>query len=83
MLRKINFLKIFARKKGKNFSTNLSTYLKEPEEYRTVYIEKLPQDWSVDEIKVRLEQIGPIEKLHIVKNSLGENTGKGKKNYYL
>jgi hypothetical protein len=51
---------------------------KEPEEYRTVYIENLSQDWKEDEIKVRLEQVGSIDRLHIVRNSLGENTGKGK-----
>lgn len=50
--------------------------LKEPEEYRTFYIENLPIQWSEDEIKVRLEQISKIEKLNLIKNSVGESTGK-------
>jgi RNA recognition motif-containing protein len=76
------FLKYFAKNNFVYFRRGFFSYLKEPEEYRTVYIENLPHDWKEDEIKVRLEQIGTIERLHIVKNSLGESTGKGKILFY-
>jgi RNA recognition motif-containing protein len=48
----------------------------EPEDYRTIYLDNLPTDWTEEEIKVRLEQLGKIEKLHIIKNSIGERTGR-------
>jgi hypothetical protein len=60
----------------KNFRFNFST--KEPLEYRTIYMKDLSPDWEEDEIKVKLAQIGPVEKMHMVRNSLGEYTGKGK-----
>ena len=50
-------------KQGKS---EISTDLVEPEEYKTIYIENLPQEWTEDEIKVRLEQIGPVSKLHLI-----------------
>jgi RNA recognition motif-containing protein len=60
----------------KKFFFNYST--KEPLEYRTLYLKDLPPDWEEDEIRVKLAQIGPVEKMHMVRNSLGEYTGKGK-----
>jgi RNA recognition motif-containing protein len=50
--------------------------IKEPEDYRKVFIENLPTDWKEDDIRVRLEQLGKIEKLHIIKNSIGQKTGR-------
>lgn len=76
---KYKFCKTIIRLQFKSFSNLFTTQtFREPEEYRTIFIEHLPQDWSKDEIKVRLEQIGPLEKLHLIKNSIGENTGRGK-----
>lgn len=49
----------------------------EPEEYRTIYLENLPLDWDENEIQLRLEQIGTVEKLHLIKNTLGDSLGKG------
>lgn len=49
---------------------------KEPEEYRTIYLENLNPEWTEEEVRVRLEQLGEIEKLHLVKNKIGESTGK-------
>jgi hypothetical protein len=59
--------------KAFNFNT-----VEEPEEYRTIYIENLPLDWDEEEIHLRLEQIGNINKLHLIKNTLGDSLGKGK-----
>lgn len=65
-----------------DFSNDLTEYnfssspVVEPEDYRTIYLDNLPTDWTEEEIKVRLEQLGKIEKLHIVKNSIGERTGR-------
>jgi RNA recognition motif-containing protein len=50
--------------------------IKEPEDYRKVFIENLPTDWKDEDIRVRLEQLGKIEKLHIIKNSIGQKTGR-------
>jgi hypothetical protein len=71
MFKTINFIKISKR------LFSYKTYLKEPKEYRTIYIKDLPIDWEEDEIRVKLEQIGPIEKLLLIKNSLGLLTGRG------
>ena len=73
---KKNYLMKFSKRL---FSHNL--ILKEPKEYRTIFIKDLPEDWKEDEIRVKLQQIGPIEKLLLIKNSLGLFTGRG--NYYL
>ena len=54
------------------------TTTKEPLEYRTLFLKDLPPDWEQDELKVKMEQIGPVESLHMVRNSLGEYTGKSK-----
>jgi hypothetical protein len=59
----------------KKFRFNYST--KEPQEYRTLFLKDLPPDWEEDEIRVKLQQIGPLERLHMVRNSLGEYTGRG------
>ena len=56
---------------------NISSSVEEPEEYRTIYIENLPIDWDENEIKLRLEQLGEISKLHLIKNTLGDSLGKG------
>lgn len=56
--------------------SEISTDLVEPEEYKTIYIENLPQEWTEDEIRVRLEQIGPVSKLHIIRDSVGISQGK-------
>ena len=48
----------------------------EPQDYRTIYIENLPKEWTEDEIKVRLEQIGPVSKIHLIKDSIGTKSGK-------
>lgn len=56
--------------------SDVSLEFTEPEDYRTIYIENLPQEWTEDEIKVRLEQIGPISKLHLIKDSIGKKAGK-------
>ena len=48
----------------------------EPQDYRTIFIENLPKEWTEDEIKVRLEQIGPVSKIHIIKDSIGIKSGK-------
>lgn len=59
-------------------SNQLTPHLtsREPEEFRSIFMENLPPNWTEEEIRVRLEQLGTIEKLHIIKNSLGEKTGK-------
>jgi hypothetical protein len=56
--------------------SDISLESSEPEDYRTIYIENLPQEWTEDEIKVRLQQIGPIIKLHVIKDSVGMKVGK-------
>lgn len=66
-LKKVNF---------KKFRFNFST--KEPKEFRTLFLKELPPDWEEDEIRVKLQQIGPVERLHMVRNSLGEYLGRGK-----
>jgi hypothetical protein len=58
------------------FKNPINFNIKEPEEFRTIYIENLPHDWDEEEITLRLEQIGQVKNLHIVKNTLGESLGK-------
>jgi len=50
---------------------------REPKEYKKLYVENLPEDWNEDDLKWRFEQLGEVENLHIIKNTLGINTGKG------
>jgi hypothetical protein len=47
-----------------------------PEEYRTVYLENLPVEWEEDDIRIRLEQVGEVERIFILKNSIGGSIGK-------
>jgi RNA recognition motif-containing protein len=61
--------------KEKNFD-DFYKDMKEPEDYRTIYIDNLPHDWLEDDIRVRLEQMGKLESLHIIKNSIGQRTGR-------
>lgn len=73
----------FSNKNLKNsnsteFKNPINFNIKEPEEFRTIYFENLPTDWDEEEIKLRLEQIGHLTNLHVVRNSLGESLGKGK-----
>jgi uncharacterized protein YneR len=59
---------------SQNYNISLHN-IYEPEEYRSVYLQNLSPEWTEEEVKVRLEQVGAIEKLHLIKNSIGENTG--------
>ena len=62
-------------------NTNKSMFrygkLNEPKEYKKLYVENLPHEWTEEDLKWRFEQIGEIEHLHIIKNNLGLSTGKG------
>lgn len=63
-----------------NQNNDLSDYnykiIKEPEEYRTLYLENIPTHWTEEQLKVRLEQLGSLEKVHLIKNSIGESRGR-------
>ena len=41
-----------------------------------IFVEGLPQDWSHQEIANRFVSVGQIQKVNLVKNSLGKATGK-------
>lgn len=41
-----------------------------------VFVEGLPGDWSHHEIAQRFSIAGTVQKVNLVKNSLGQNTGK-------
>jgi hypothetical protein len=41
-----------------------------------VFVEGLPADWSHHEIAQRFAVSGAVQKVNLVKNNLGQNTGK-------
>ena len=41
-----------------------------------VFVEGLPSEWSHHEIAQRFSIAGSIQKVNLVKNSMGQNTGK-------
>lgn len=48
----------------------------EPEEYRTLFLQNLPPLWTLQDLEFRISKIGKFEKVHIVRNRLGESTGQ-------
>ena len=43
---------------------------------KQVFIQNLPKYWDKNEIASRFGIIGSIEKVNLIKNSLGQNSGK-------
>jgi hypothetical protein len=41
-----------------------------------IFVEGLPSDWSHHEIAQRFSIAGNVQKVNLVKNSMGHNTGK-------
>lgn len=41
-----------------------------------ILVSNLPQDWSVHEIKSRYSACGQVNSVKIIKNAMGQNTGK-------
>ena len=41
-----------------------------------VFVEGLPADWTHHEIAQRFSIAGQVQKVNLVKNNLGQNTGK-------
>lgn len=41
-----------------------------------VFVEGLPAEWTHHEIAQRFSAAGSVQKVNIVKNSMGQNTGK-------
>ena len=50
--------------------------IKEPKEYRTMYITNLHPDWKKEDIELRMNKLGVVQDCHMIKTSLGEFTGK-------
>lgn len=67
----------------KNQLFNMSTTVQTPtpndnlaNNYKLLYVENIPRDWNEEDIRSRFQQIGNVEKVHIIKNTLGDPTGK-------
>ena len=78
-------IKTLANLLNKNTFSRMCTSVKEPEslktdslpnDYKLLYVENIPHDWNEEDIKTRFEQIGVVESVHIIKNTLGESAGK-------
>jgi len=41
-----------------------------------VFVEGLPVDWTHHEIAQRFSMVGNVQKVNLVKNSMGQTTGK-------
>jgi RNA recognition motif-containing protein len=41
-----------------------------------VYVQGLPVEWDFTEIKQRFGSVGPVTYVHLIKNSIGQNSGK-------
>jgi len=78
----VNNLKHFSSiHKNQFFKMSTATQIPTPQpnqenNYKLLYVENIPRDWNEEDIKTRFQQIGNVEKVHIIKNALGDPTGK-------
>lgn len=57
-------------------STNIIPNYTEPKEYRILYIENLNPNWNKIDIESRVKRLGSPQHIHLIKNTIGEFTGK-------
>jgi RNA recognition motif-containing protein len=77
----VNKLKLSSFHKNQFFKMSNASQTPTPQPkpdniYKLLYVENIPRDWNEEDIKSRFQQIGNVEKVHIIKNALGDPTGK-------
>ncbi len=75
-VRLVNFSSLINDSLSKHSTVVSIQKVKEPKEYRTMYITNLHPDWKKEDIIERMNKLGSVKDCHLIKTSLGEFTGK-------
>ena len=75
-VRLVNFSSLINDSLSKHSTVVSIQKVKEPKEYRTMYITNLHPDWKKVDIIERMNKLGSVKDCHLIKTSLGEFTGK-------